>query len=127
MAGSNSVNQTDITFRANGAITRYYCVIQDPTADGEALLPTADNMDCLGIAIDGCADNELFAVCMGGGTTQAVASGSISRGDLLMCASGGKVKTALTSGTINIIARALEDASDGEQLKVQVLHSKAPY
>lgn len=108
---------------AYSAITDKYAVILHPTSNENVLHPTADNMDCIGFADDEQDTAGLhIAVQMidGGGERYCVASGSITKGDLLICASGGKVKTRTGSGTEYILAKALEAGTDGNVLRVQL-------
>jgi len=116
-------NAMIMSFIAGEAITERYCVIQDPDNADKVLLPTADNMKCIGFADDAQATAGLHvAVHTSGGYRLAVADGDITKDDLLICADGGKVKTdpATGSTTSYIVGQALEDGTDGNQIRILV-------
>ncbi len=120
MANECTAKATFVTFEAGEALTAKYLVIVDPSADRQVIHPTADNMFCIGINQDAKSSGESanIGLLTGGGTFTGIASGSITRGDKLICANGGKVKSdpATSSTTSNIIGIALESASDTEEI-----------
>lgn len=123
---STSAMKSVISRIANGALTKAYFVIQHPTTEKYVLHPTADNMSCVGI-LDDAADaaGDHVAVHIDGGTTYAIAEGSITLGNLLIAKSGGKVATcAGTTGTWNIVAEALEGAANGERVSIRLRFEK---
>ena len=107
------------SFKAGAATVKNYVLIQDPSNTDYVIVPTANNMNCIGYANDAAtAAGDHIPVQVDDAPRFAVASGGVTKGDLLMAASGGAVMTATTSGTIYIVGVALETAVTGATFRV---------
>lgn len=116
------VTQITVTRTAGENLTDKYFVIADPATEFEVLHPTAANMEALGCIVrGGPLDGEVASVCVGGIVT-AIAYGAINEGDYVVLHSTGAVKTDPKTGSSvsNIVGRAMEDASTGQQFEVLI-------
>lgn len=127
MGSAKSGMQDVVSFIAGEDITDRYCLILDPTTAGQVLLPTADGQECIAFANDGATSGHYVPGHISGGTRMCIASGTITKGDLLIAASGGKVKTATGSGTEYLVGKALESKTDGQRIEIKPLFQVVAY
>lgn len=110
-------------YTAENAVTQFAVVVEG-TADGEVDLPGgADVGAIVGVAQHAAAAGARVNVAEPGSFTRAIASGSISRGaNVSIAGVSGAVKTAAPSTGANtfIVGQAKSDASDGEQVFIQI-------
>jgi len=127
MMGSKKGMANVISFIAGEDITDRYCLVLDPSTAGQVLLPTANSQKCIAFADDGAEDGHYVPGHISGGTRVCIASGSITKGDYLIAASGGAVMSATGSGTEYIVGQALQTVTTGQQVEVLVDFQVAPY
>ncbi len=115
-------NAVVLSFKAGAAITRDHAVIL--SADNTVIMASADNQDIIGFAdfeIDGTGDNydDVCPVHVSGGKRTVVADGAVTRGDKLIAANGGGVKTMPTAaGTYYTVGIALKSAADEKKFEM---------
>ena len=121
--GQKSCQKEHDSFLAGEALTPYYLVRFSATAK-TVIHPTAQNEACIGVYDDedASASGDYVAICLGGGITWMIASGSVTQGDLLIAASGGAAMTDPETGATdaNIIGECMETQTTGLRFKARI-------
>ncbi len=115
-----------VTFLAGEDLTKYYLVILDPSTDKQVLLPTADNMECIGVVQDSTDSGDAVPVLLlsGNGLVTVYAGASVTRGDLVIADDAGKAITDPETGSgskSKIVGLAVESKTTGQELLIMPL------
>jgi hypothetical protein len=116
---SQSTRENEITLKASEAFTaKYYVAQMDSSGDAEMGEGATDLL--LGICQNEPADGENALIRIGG-TSKAVAGGSISIGDWVTSHTDGTI-VATTTDKQTVIGRALEEADSGDIIEIMLTH-----